>query len=77
MMGLYWAVAADRVCSPGSPGWRSAPVMKDMYEKTNYFHKEEINHKKMFKNKCTRMIQVVNKTTRIVLNANHMVQEMT
>jgi hypothetical protein len=50
MMGLYWAMAADWGCSPGSPGWRSAPVMKDMYEKTNYFHKEEINHKK-----CSRI----------------------
>jgi hypothetical protein len=24
-MGLYWAVTADQGCSPGSPGWRSAP----------------------------------------------------
>jgi hypothetical protein len=23
-MGLYWAAIADRGCSPGSPGWRSA-----------------------------------------------------
>jgi hypothetical protein len=26
MMGLYWVVTADRGCSPGSPGWRSAPA---------------------------------------------------